>query len=109
PWLFASVAQYLKDGKEAPDIGYEEKLDTALWHAGELVKMKGERTAMNEMRRHAAWYTKGMPESSALRGRLCQVASMTELEDILADCLSACQRYEADAQTFAATRETVGA
>ena len=103
PFLFASVAQYLKDGTDAPEIGYREKLDTALWHAGELVKMKGERVAMNEMRRHAAWYTKGMPESSALRGRLCQVASMTELEDILADCLAACIRYEADALQFAAS------
>lgn len=106
PWLFASVAQYLKDGTEAPEINFKEKLDTALWHAGELVTLKGERTAMNEMRRHAAWYTKGLPESSALRGRLCQVSSMIELEDILADCLSACERYEAEAQTFAATRET---
>jgi len=65
-----------------------------LWHGRELAKLKGEHTAMNEMRKHAAWYTKGMPESARLRERLCRVASMTELEDILADCLAASQSYE---------------
>ncbi len=93
PFLFAAVAQYLKDGSSAPDISAQEKIETALWHARELVKLKGERTAMNEMRRHAAWYTKGMPESSRLRERLCHVATMVELEDILADCLRASQIY----------------
>ncbi|HEX8834941.1 MAG TPA: tRNA dihydrouridine synthase DusB, partial [Abditibacteriaceae bacterium] len=96
PFLFASVAQYLKDRSEAPDIPAKEKIDTALWHAQELVKLKGERTAMNEMRRHAAWYTKGMPESSRLRERLCRVSSMTELEEILAECLDASVRYAAE-------------
>ncbi len=104
PFLFAAVAQYLKDGTEAPEIPAQEKIETALWHARELIALKGERTAMNEMRRHAAWYTKGLPESSALRGRLCQVSSMLELEDILADCLRACQRYELEAQSFAELR-----
>jgi tRNA-dihydrouridine synthase len=56
---------------------------------------------MNEMRRHAAWYTKGMPESSKLRDRLCRVSSMLELEDILAECLDASQRYAAAAHAGA--------
>jgi nifR3 family TIM-barrel protein len=93
PWLFARVAQYLKDGTEPAEIPVEEKLDTALWHARELIKLKGERTAMNEMRRHSAWYTKGMPESARLRDRLCRVESLTELEDILAACLTAYHHY----------------
>lgn len=108
PFLFASVAQYLKDGTEAPEILAREKIDTALWHAGELVKLKGERTAMNEMRRHAAWYTKGMPESSRLRDRMCRVASMVELEDVLAECLTTSEKYEAESAEFKRLRELVG-
>ena len=101
PFLFASIAQWLKDGTEAPEIEAGEKIETALWHAQELVKLKGERTAMNEMRRHAAWYTKGMPESSRLRDRLCRVSTMPELEDILAECLAASQKYEVMAREYA--------
>lgn len=95
PWLFARVAQYLKDGTEPPDIEPEEKIETATWHARQLVELKGERTAMNEMRRHAAWYTKGFPESARLRDRLCRVESMMELEDIFAECIHAYHRHGA--------------
>lgn len=94
PFLFADIARYLQDGGEAQEPTAQEKIDTALWHGRELAKLKGEHTAMNEMRKHAAWYTKGMPESARLRERLCRVASMTELEEILADCLAASQDYE---------------
>ena len=68
PFLFASIAQYLKDGTEADEPSAQEKIDTALWHARELAKLRGEHTAMNEMRRHAAWYTKGMPRIVAPTG-----------------------------------------
>jgi tRNA-dihydrouridine synthase B len=94
PFLFAAVTRYLHDGSEVPEIAAHEKIDTALWHARELAKLKGERTAMNEMRKHAAWYTKGMPESSRLRDRMCRVESMTELEELLGECLTAAERYE---------------
>jgi len=93
PFLFASLAQYLEDGGEAAEPTAEEKIDTALWHARELITLKGEHTAINEMRRHAAWYTKGMPESSRLRERLCRVSSMMELEDILAECVRVSHAY----------------
>ena len=102
PFIFAAMARYLEDGSEIEEPSAQDKIDTALWHAGELLKLKGERTAMNEMRRHAAWYTKGMPESARLRDRLCQVQSMAELEDILRDCLDASLRREDNVQVLAA-------
>jgi tRNA-dihydrouridine synthase B len=101
PFLFAAIAQYLTDGTEPPEPSAQEKIDTALWHAHELTQLKGERTAMNEMRRHAAWYTKGMPESSRLRDRLCRVSSLMEIEDILADCLAISQMYAAQEYAYA--------
>lgn len=100
PFLFASIAQYLQDGTEAEEPSHQEKIDTALWHAQELSKLRGEHTAMNEMRRHAAWYTKGMPESSRLRDRLCRVSSLMELEDILAECLTIANHYTEASQAW---------
>jgi tRNA-dihydrouridine synthase B len=94
PFLFASVAQFLQDGTEAREPSAQEKIDTALWHARELMKLKGEHTALNEMRRHAAWYTRGMPESSRLRDKLVRVSTLMELEDILGECLEVSRRYE---------------
>ncbi len=94
PFIFASIAQYLRDGTEAPEPSAQDKVDTALWHGRELMAIRGERTAMNEMRRHAAWYTKGMPESARLRDRMVRVSTLMELEDILNECLEVSQRYE---------------
>lgn len=95
PFIFGAIAQYLRDGTEAAEPTAQEKVDTALWHGQELAALKGEHTAMNEMRRHAAWYTKGMPESNRLRDRLCRVSSLSELEDILAECLRVAEAYGA--------------
>jgi nifR3 family TIM-barrel protein len=94
PFLFAAIAKYLEDGSEVEEPSAQDKVETALWHGRELAVLKGEHTAMNEMRRHAAWYTKGMPESARLRERLCRVSSLTELEEILDDCLEASRRFE---------------
>ncbi len=95
PFLFASIRKYLQDGTEAQEPSAQDKVDTALWHGRQLAALKGEHTAMNEMRRHAAWYTKGMPESARLRERLCRVSSLAELEEILDECLEASRRFEA--------------
>lgn len=93
PFLFASVVSYLQTGADADEPSIEEKIDTARWHAQELMELKGEHTAMQEMRKHASWYTKGMPESSRLRGLLCQVTTFTEMEAILGEALAAAERY----------------
>ena len=95
PFLFASIRKYLQDGTEAQEPSAQDKVETALWHGRELATLKGEHTAMNEMRRHAAWYTKGMPESARLRERLCRVSSLVELEEILDECLEASRRFDA--------------
>lgn len=93
PFLFANVVAYLQTGADAVEPSIEEKIETARWHARELMEMKGEHTAMQEMRKHASWYTKGMPESARLRGRLCQVVTFAELEEILDEALEAAGRY----------------
>jgi len=95
PFLFASVVEYLRSGNEPEEPSIAEKIETARWHALELVELKGEHTAMQEMRKHAAWYTKGMPESAKLRDRLCGVDTVPEFEGILNDALEAAARYGA--------------
>ncbi len=94
PFLFADIKAFLETGAEAVAPTHETKIETARWHARELLELKGEHTAMNEMRKHAAWYTKGMPESARLRDRLCRVSTQSEMEEIFEDALAAVSRYE---------------
>ncbi len=83
PWLFRDLAAVFA-GQEPPDpprLG--EVRDVMLDHAGRLADFFGERSAVRSFRRHATWYTKGFPDSARLRGRLIQIESLAELEDVL--------------------------
>lgn len=67
PWIFRQVAQYLATGEIVPPPTASERLSVMLRHLDMLVEYKGEHLGIREMRRHGAWYTKGLHHSSELR------------------------------------------
>ena len=58
-----------------------------LRHAKMLIECKGEYIGSREMRKHAAWYTKGYPGSSGFRGKLNEAESMDDLKRLMDDFL----------------------
>ena len=54
-----------------------------LRHGQMMLEFKGETAGMREMRKHVAWYTKGLPGSAKLREEINRVESYAELEDLL--------------------------
>ena len=58
----------------------EERYRMILRHASLEVACKGERAAMREMRKHMAWYTAGLPNSSRMRRRINEMETMAQLE-----------------------------
>ncbi len=83
PWLFREIRAYLESGEELAPPTLEERVQMVMRHARDLVALKGENVALREMRKHAAWYTAGLPHSSALRGRLNEVCTLEELEKLM--------------------------
>ncbi len=67
PWIFRQVSHYLKTGEILPPPTASERLALMLRHLDMLVEFKGEHLGIREMRRHGAWYTKGLHHSSELR------------------------------------------
>ena len=67
---------------ERPDNAEVKKM--ILRHAKMLIECKGEYTGIREMRKHAAWYTAGMPHSSSLRNNINQIETYEELEAMFA-------------------------
>jgi tRNA-dihydrouridine synthase B len=85
PWIFReALALFRGDPAPAPPSA-GERIDMLLRHLDMLVAEKGERPAVLEMRKHAAWYLKGIRGSSALRGKLNSAASETEIRACLAE------------------------
>lgn len=80
PWLFREIRAYLEDGTETAPPTLEERIQMILRHAADLAEQKGEPVAMREMRKHVAWYTAGLPHSSALRGKVNEVTTLKGLE-----------------------------
>lgn len=79
PWIFREVVQFLEKGERLAKPSAEEKKELILRHAGLQLQVKGEYTAVREMRKHLAWYTVGMPHSARFRQTINAIESMEEL------------------------------
>lgn len=69
PFIFKQIKDYISTGKyEQPSI--DKIVDTIVKHYSLLVEYKGERIAINEMRKHIAWYLKGFRGSNNLKNTI---------------------------------------
>lgn len=78
PWIFREINAYLKDGTIPPKPTHQELKEMMLQHLDSLVELKGERTAVLEMRSHGPWYLKGIEHASTLRKQLSQARTRDE-------------------------------
>ncbi|SDZ66176.1 putative TIM-barrel protein, nifR3 family [Evansella caseinilytica] len=85
PWMLYRTVRYLETGKNLPEPDYREKMDVCILHMDRLVALKGEAVAVREMRKHAAWYIKGMKGAAKLRDKINAVTKRDELAAILYD------------------------
>jgi tRNA-dihydrouridine synthase len=65
--------------------GFNEVYTMIARHLDMLTKLKGEWTAVREMRSHIAWYTEGFPYSAGLRRDINQCQSQQEILEYLSD------------------------
>jgi len=84
PWLFGQIRAAFAgvDVPNEPDAG--TIVDLMRRHAELLVQMHGnEFKGCQEMRKHMAWYLKGIVVGSETRGALALIDSLTQLDDLL--------------------------
>ena len=67
PYLIKQIVTYFKTGEKLPDQTPKEKMQTCFKHFNYLLEIKPEKVAILEMRTHAAWYLKGLPNSTAVK------------------------------------------
>jgi tRNA-dihydrouridine synthase B len=89
PWLFRDARAMLAGRPRPPAPTPAERFAVALEHARLALRLQGEgRKTVIEFRKHFGWYTKGLHGASELRGRLFQVESMAEAEEIFGGYLA---------------------
>jgi tRNA-dihydrouridine synthase len=67
PWMLYRTVHYLTTGELLPEPSPREKIAVAIEHMERLIALKGERTGVAEMRKHAAWYIKGLRNSAKVK------------------------------------------
>ena len=83
PWIFERVRYYLETGEKLPKVSLEEKFKIIKEHFLLEIQEKGEYTGIREFRKHLAYYSKGLPNSSEFRSKINVLESKKEVIDSL--------------------------
>ncbi len=83
PWLLEQVDMYLQKGIIIDEPTYSEKLSVSLEHFENLVAIKGLHIAILEMRKHAAWYFKGISKSAVHKNEINKATTVEQVKSIL--------------------------
>ena len=87
PWIFRELLEYERTGQISNRPSKEQIRNTMLRHARLQIAFKGDYLGIREMRKHVAWYTKGLEGSARLRDDINKVESYEELEELLKERL----------------------
>jgi len=83
PRLFSQINHYLETGKVLEEPAFSDKLDLCIKHAYELCKIMDEKRAIKEMRTHACYYVKGMPNSTNLKNLINKQEDYKSFENLI--------------------------
>lgn len=86
PWVFRDINAFLRDECQImPPPSLAQRLLVMRRHIGLMCELKGERRAMPEARKHAAWYLKGMRGAAEFRRRSGQLSTLEDLDRLVED------------------------
>jgi len=88
PWILRQVWEAL-EGRQITHPSLRERIQTALEHTDELRGLKGDRIALLEMRKHAAWYVRGLPGAAKTRAEIHRAPDIETVKSILLKRLEA--------------------
>jgi nifR3 family TIM-barrel protein len=83
PWLIKECVNYIENNIEPNIITPSEKLNMILYHLDKLVKFKSEKVALLEIRSHAAWYLKGINNTSNLKQEIFKTKTIEEFKELI--------------------------
>lgn len=82
PWIFKMGNELLASGNYREPLP-DEKIDMSVKHFELLIENKGEVLATREIRKHVAWYLKGLRGSAEIKDKINKTRSKEDIYDIL--------------------------
>ena len=93
PWMIYETVRYLETGELLPPPTPQEKMKIAWLHMNRMIATKGEKLAILEMRKHMAWYLKGLRGGAKIRNLINGCTTKEEMTNILSQYLDSLQGY----------------
>lgn len=79
PWIFSQINAYLNHEVLLPTPPMAQRMATLMRQVELTVQYKGEKVALLEARKHAAWYTNGLRGAAQLRRRAGEISTLEDL------------------------------
>lgn len=83
PWMIYQTVKYLETGELIGEPSVKEKMDVCILHLDRLIALKTEDVAVREMRKHAAWYLKGVRGNAKVRNAVNECVTRDHLVSLL--------------------------
>jgi len=83
PWIFREVVAAVRGEPFPPRPSVEERIALAARHVSLALEDRGRRRGVLEMRKHLAWYLRGLPMARALRNEINEATTHAELLAVL--------------------------
>lgn len=84
PWFFTQIKKYLLN-EDFEEITIDERLEICKKHLELLIQTHGEVVGSNNMKKHFAWYFKGLRSASSYRKKFVLAKNYSEMKDILSN------------------------
>ncbi|MFJ5625190.1 tRNA dihydrouridine synthase DusB [Peribacillus loiseleuriae] len=97
PWMIYRTVKYLETGQLMDEPGVREKMDVCVLHMDRLIALKNEDIAVREMRKHAAWYLKGVRGNAIARKGINECNTREDVVTLLYDLV---EEIEAEERTI---------
>ena len=83
PWMLYQTVRYLETGELILEPTPREKVDVCMLHLDRLIAIKNENIGVREMRKHAAWYLKGIRGNARVRNAINDCTTRAEMQILL--------------------------
>jgi len=94
PWVFRRVRAFRERGEMLALPTAAERLEAGIRHLAMMSASVGSECAAREMRKHVAWYVKGLPHSAKVREQVNRTRTVEEMATLLAEYLGQLERGE---------------
>ncbi|RJE83607.1 tRNA dihydrouridine synthase DusB [Paenibacillus sp. 1011MAR3C5] len=94
PWMLYRTIQYLSTGDLLGDPTPREKMEVAILHMDRLIALKNEAVAVREMRKHLAWYLKGLPGGARVKDVIMEETGRDRMVAILENYIHSLESEE---------------